>query len=172
MSVMRPPASVTMTYGAAMSHGFTPYSIIALGRALRHEHVAPEVAEAAVAPGRPVMPMQRLPEAGLLQAAQGREDDLGVGQAASIGRDVDRSLAPVGAQVSAGAAPGEPAAMHPGRRDEPQLQDAVALEGEQRGEDLDAAHDVVGRVDRVDDPAPVARRLPPAELLAEDGVAG
>ena len=44
------------------------------------------------------------------------------------------------------------------------------LERKEGGEHLDAAHEVVGRVDRVDDPAAVSRVRRRTELLADDGV--
>ena len=59
-----------------------------------------------------------------------------------------------------------------GAEHDPDAHLAVLLEREQRRPHRDAAHVVLGAVDRVDDPAPARQRPSTPELLAQDRVAG
>src|SRR6185436_11679974 len=67
------------------------------------------------------------------------------------------------------AARGPPAAAEGGGGDDACGEPAAVLEADQRGEDRDAADVVLRRVDRIDDPAPLARAAG-AELFSHDPV--
>src|SRR5439155_2118282 len=122
-------------------------------RALGDETVLPEIAETAVRPRA----LDDLRPAGR-HVPRGRRRDGAVLDARHLG-DPD----PLAVRKRTLAAHRPPTPAKCGGRDEAQLDAALALQGEQRCEDRDAAHVVRRAVDRVDDPAHVAAVV--AELL-------
>ena len=140
---------------------------------LGDEHVAPEVAEAAVAPD-PIDEARRSP-ASARRRSVGADENTRWAVASSLDRRTrggarpTRGPAPAGPVSSdpgATAAPGEPSPSQRRRRDDAHGQRALDLEREQGREDRHAAHVAVRAVDRVDDPAPAARTGSIALVLA------
>ena len=137
--------------------------------ALGDEHVGPEVA---VGPGPPDPPHQRdevVHLAALLPAVQGRVGQRRVLEAAYVGDVALRGLEQRAAGPRAVAGRGPPAPLELRGRDDAEHDLVVDGERDQGGPDGDAADEVLGAVDRVHDPAPLAvagRAL----LLAGDGV--
>ncbi|SKX66792.1 Uncharacterised protein [Mycobacteroides abscessus subsp. abscessus] len=67
---------------------------------------------------------------------------------------------------------GPPTAAQRRRRHDADHRHAVDQQSDQRGPDRDAAHEVLGAVDGVDDPLPTGQDRVTAELFAEDLVVG
>ena len=135
-------------------------------RALGHEDVAPEVAEAAGAP-HPLgerVELRLEPELGPpLEVAVA---ELRVFESADLGHADRRTI---GERAAATHRP--PGVAEGRRRADADAHLAVLLEREQRRPDRDAADVVLGPVDRVDDPTPVRGPLG-AELLAQQRIPG
>jgi hypothetical protein len=86
-------------------------------------------------------------------------------------RDVNR--APVRERPEAvGRPPAPTCRAHERRRGDADHDLAIALQGDQRGEDADAAHELTGAVDGVHDPARSPSRRVAAGLLAKHDVVG
>lgn len=143
-------------------------------RALGQQRIGVEVAVAAGAPGGLQQLKQPVELAGILPAVQRGVGQRRVGQLAHPG---DADLAG-GGGADLGARLGDERAQPGGRvpaagqrrgGDDPEHRLVVDKQRDQRGPHRHAAHEVLGPVDRVDDPA--ARGVPVhAELLAEHGV--
>src|SRR5439155_3200314 len=133
-------------------------------RALGDEHVLPEIADAARRPRALGEVDELLALAEVEEVARTRVADDGVLDA------VDRRYADLLAvQERAVAARRPPATVQRGRRHDADLDPAVPLERDQRREHGDAADEVLGAVDRVEDPTDGAGALL-AALLAEHGL--
>src|SRR5690606_13888909 len=155
--------------------GHVPWRQLRLGRdvhrPLGDEHVRPEVA---VAPGAPHLPGE--PEEGvepplLLPLLQVREGQGGVAEPA------DRRHLAAGRLGQAPAGPRAPALGRPppaaerGRGHDPDDDPPVLYQRDERRPNGDTADEVLGAVDRIDDPG--TRAVPGAAvLLAHDGVPG
>ena len=99
-------------------------------------------------------------------------EDLGVAHRRDARHlDAPGGLAPVARPRPAGP-PRPPALVERGRGQDGRLELAVALDGEQRPEQRDAADEVVGAVDRVDVPADRRVGGLAAVLLADEAVIG
>ena len=169
-SVNRPPASSTMTCTAARSQRLTTGSHGDVERPLGDEHVHPEVAEAAAAPGPPAAARRAASPAPVLEPRA----DAGVGEVGLGQRRRRRHRGWAAPSAKAPAAAGRPPAP-PERRRRGHADDqlAVVLERDERGPDRDALDVVRRAVDRVDDPPGRGVGRPEqALLLAEHGVVG
>ena len=170
-SVSRPPASARISDGAARSQRVGPDLQHHLGGALGDQHVAPELAESAIAPDPRGQPPDGRPEARLFEGADPRGDELGLLEAVD-GGNVDRPLSKVVARDGALATGRPPATRHGRRRDGGHDQLPLFLDGQQGAEDRNAADQVMGAVDGVHDPARSACAGLAAEFLAQYAVIG
>src|SRR5215467_5666200 len=166
LEVREPPASL---FDDDLHGGGVPGLEIALGVDLAlargDQAVAVVVAEATLARGRVDQADEAIPVTDVLEEIEARMQKHGVFHRGA-GGDVD-ALA-VGPGTLAFARPEKLAGdgiVHHARGDL-----AVLLEGDEHGPDGNVAHEVLGPVDGVDDPAPRGRALR-AELLAEEAAA-
>ena len=138
---------------------------------LGEQHVGPEVA---VRPGAPAAPRQRqevVEQAALVPAGERGVGQRGVLEAAYVGDLAPGRLEQRPAGPGAVAGRGPPATLELRGGDHAEHHLVVDDEGDERGPDRHAADEVLGAVDRVDDPASLA--VPGrALLLAGDRVAG
>ena len=138
--------------------------------ALGHEHVGPEVPVGAGAPARLHEPQHPAQPLGLRPPRQRGVGHRGPGEVVDAGH----RQPPRRAQGAPGPGPaaghGPPAPPQRGGRDQPDDALAVLDEADERGPHRHAPHEVLGPVDRVDDP--LARGVPGGgQLLTQDGVA-
>ena len=145
-----------------------------LGRAFGHQRIAPEVAEATVTPGRSDQGREAGCQPTRLDIERQRIEDLASATAPTRETPTRRR--------SPAAGPTDPTAHVPPPRRAYQRSPiagalmtpaddlAILLDREQRAEQRDAAHEVVGAVDRVDVPADAAGPGLGAVFLADKAV--
>ena len=147
-----------------------------LGRALRHERIAPEVAEAAAAPDAPQRVEEPRRAAGSLDVGDGAVEQVRLPDRVDS-RDAGPTHRPRPPAVRDDR-PGPPATARVpslaerGGGEHSDLDLPVALAREERAEQGDAAHEVVRAVDRVHVPADGRAGLVRLLLLADDPVRG
>ena len=160
-SVNRPPASSTITCGAARSHSETCGSQHDLGGALGDEHVGPEVAEPARAPAACARAASSA--SSRAEPSQSSSPEMHSWASPSVAHAGHAQRSRASAESRRRRTRRRPRTAHQRRRerrrrDDPEDELAVLLERDQRRPHGDPAHVVLGAVDRVDDPPPRAAR--------------